>query len=220
MKDNPIVADAMASLSFNARSTHAGLGAAQRHLSQNDKVLADQASAGLLLDEWVCPEIVPWLARDRHELLRDFIDDSKNFNLAVDANSSTPSLAIYGPLGKDNIDAVGYVASTIDRQLYVLRLESLTTGCKNKLVAEIRSVFRSVAPRGLVVVVDHMEEIVGPDYLTGTVVHGIKKIRNDVRVMAATNRPTLINSESWREFRDVLHIAFRPPDITIARVNL
>ena len=220
MQDNPIVAAAMARLNANARRTPAGSEAFQGHLQKHDTAQADQASAGLLFNEWVEPEIAPRLARDVHELLRNFIDDSKNFDLVGDANSSTPSLAIYGPLGKDNIDAVGYVTSKIDRPLYVLPLESLATGCKKSLVADIRHAFRAVPRRGLVIVTDHMDEIVGPDYLTGTVIHGIKKIRNGVRVMAATNRPDLLNSGSWREFRDALSVAFTSPDITIIRMKL
>ena len=171
----------------------------------------DSKSRMPLVEEQSWPDTPVFLNEDAWRTFQDFLDDAKRIDeLSAKGLASRLSLLLSGPPGTGKSLLAGHIAAQLSRNLYVIRLDSVISSLLGDTAKNIRSVFDFVPARNAVLFLDEMDaiaklrddrhELGELKRVVNTVIQGLDALDPNAIVIAATNRPHLLDPAIWRRF--------------------
>lgn len=164
--------------------------------------------------EGLKPPILPaGVARQIDDIVRERRQRAK-----LEAHGMRPSgsAILVGPPGVGKTLSARYVAAQIDKPLWVLDLTSLMSSVPDTAANMLRSVFESAGQSQAVLLLDDVDSIArrrGEESAVGELGHLVTATLQEVEnwtgtglLLAATNRPELIDPALWRRFDAIIRL--------------
>ena len=173
------------------------------------------------LDGLCEPKVV--LEQDRWEIVREFLSIAKSYGQAEMAGlTGSLSLLLYGPPGTGKSRLARYIASELELELYVARLDGLISSYVGSTSKNIRAIFDFAAQRPCVLFLDEFDAIAkvrGDSQELGELkrvvnsfIQNLDTIGAQSLVIAATNHDELLDAAVWRRFGYRLSLGFPSAD--------
>lgn len=159
--------------------------------------------------EWPTTPII--LGGEAGHTIAQFLEDAKHIALLAERGvSARLGLLLYGPPGTGKTLLAGHIAASLQRPLYVARLDSLISSRLGETAKNIRGIFEFVPARNAVLLLDEMDaiaklrddrhELGELKRVVNTVLQGLDSLTDDVVTVGATNHPQLLDPAIWRRF--------------------
>lgn len=171
----------------------------------------DAGSRLPLIEEGQWPTTPILLGGEAGQTVAQFIEDAQHIGLLAEKGvSARLGLLLYGPPGTGKTLLAGHIAASLQRPLYVARLDSLISSRLGETAKNIRGIFEFVPARNAVLFLDEMDAIakIRDDRhelgelkrVVNTVLQGLDSLTDDVVTVGATNHPHLLDPAIWRRF--------------------
>jgi len=195
-----------------------------RASGQLERLPVDMKSRLPLVEEQPWPNGPIFLNEDANSVVQDFIGDVRHVDdLSKKGLSSRLSMLISGPPGTGKSFLAGHIASQLNRQLLVVRLDSLISSLLGDTAKNVRAIFEFAPMHNSVLFLDEMDaiaklrddrhELGELKRVVNTVLQGIDALDDHSIVIGATNHPQLLDRAIWRRFP--YKIELQPPNATI-----
>lgn len=171
----------------------------------------DAGSRLPLIEEGQWPTTPIMLGGEAGQTISQFIEDAQHISLLAEKGvSARLGLLLYGPPGTGKTLLAGHIAASLQRPLYVARLDSLISSRLGETAKNIRGIFDFVPARNAVLFLDEMDaiaklrddrnELGELKRVVNTVLQGLDSLTDDVVTVGATNHPHLLDPAIWRRF--------------------
>ncbi len=177
-----------------------------------DLLPVDNESQFQLMELVDCPEETPLILPDEQwEILREFTSVAKSYT-QTETQIGNPSinLVLHGPPGTGKSRLARYLARELGFNLYIARLDSLTSSYLGNTAKNIRAIFEFAAKRPCILFLDEFDAIAklrGDSHELGELkravnsfIQNLDTIGQQSIVVAATNHEELLDSAIWRRF--------------------
>lgn len=188
----------------------------------------DLGSRMPLVEEGRWPTTPIMLDRDAGNVISQFIEDANHIDLLTEKGVSTRlGLLLYGPPGTGKSLLAGHIAASLNRQFYIVRLDSVISSRLGETAKNIRGIFEFVPTRNAVLFLDEIDaiaklrddrhELGELKRVVNTVLQGLDSLTDDVVTIGATNHSHLLDPAIWRRFPYKVELML--PDLDV-RENL
>lgn len=171
----------------------------------------DAGSRLPLIEEGQWPTTPIMLGGEAGQTISQFIEDAQHISLLAEKGvSARLGLLLYGPPGTGKTLLAGHIAASLQRPLYVARLDSLISSRLGETAKNVRGIFDFVPARNAVLFLDEMDaiaklrddrnELGELKRVVNTVLQGLDSLTDDVVTVGATNHPHLLDPAIWRRF--------------------
>jgi SpoVK/Ycf46/Vps4 family AAA+-type ATPase len=171
----------------------------------------DSKSRLPLVEEQAWPSNPIFLNDEASRTFRDFLSDVENIDaLSAKGLASRLGLMLSGPPGTGKTLLAGHIAARLNRQFYIVRLDSVISSLLGDTAKNIRVVFDYVPAKNAVLFLDEMDavaklrddrhELGELKRVVNTVIQGLDTLDEHAVVIAATNHPHLLDPAIWRRF--------------------
>lgn len=164
-----------------------------------------------LIEEGSWPTTPIMLNEDVGQVVSNFLEDARNIQLLTAKGiSARLGLLLYGPPGTGKSLLAAHVASSLQRPIYIARIDSLISSRLGETSKNIRGIFDFIPSKKAVLFLDEMDaiaklrddkhELGELKRVVNAVLQGLDSLTDDVVTIGATNHPHLLDPAIWRRF--------------------
>lgn len=171
----------------------------------------DAGSRLPLIEEGSWPTTPIMLNEGVGQVVGNFLEDAKNIHmLSAKGISARLGLLLFGPPGTGKSLLAAHVAASLQRPLYIARIDSLISSRLGETSKNIRGIFDFIPSKQAVLFLDEMDaiaklrddrhELGELKRVVNAVLQGLDSLTDDVVTIGATNHPHLLDPAIWRRF--------------------
>jgi len=178
---------------------------------QLERLPVDMKSRLPLVEEQPWPSTPIFLDDATNSVVQDFIGDVRHVDdLSRKGLASRLAMLVSGPPGTGKSLLASHIASQLNRQLYVVRLDSLISSLLGDTAKNVRALFDFAPAKNSVLFLDEIDaiaklrddrhELGELKRVVNTVLQGVDALDDHSIIIGATNHPQLLDQAIWRRF--------------------